>query len=185
MTWLIILGIIVFIVFIVIVMYNKLVKLRLNVKNSWSQIEVQLQMRFDLIPNLVEIVKGYAKHESGVFEKIAKLRTSWANAATTDEKLEIGTKAEDTLKAIMAVAENYPELKANQNFISLQNSLSDTENKIAYARQFYNDSVTIYNTKIAVFPSNIIAKLFGFKEDRLFEAEMNEIRKNVKIDLNK
>ena len=177
MTWFIILGIIILIAVIVIAMYNKLVKARLNVKNSWSQVEVQLQNRFDLIPNLTEIVREYAKHESGVFEKIAKLRTSWADTTATDEKLKIGTKAEDTLKAIMAVAEGYPELKANENYIMLQNSLSDTESKLAYARQFYNDSVTIYNTKIALFPFNIIAKLFGFEEERLFEAASNEAGK--------
>lgn len=171
-------GIIILLIAVIIIgIYNKLVKLRFNVKNSWSQIEVQLQKRFDLIPNLAEVVRQYAEHESNVFQKIAELRTSWANAVSTDEKVKIGTEVTGMLKTLMAVAENYPELKANENYISLQNSLSEIENKIAYARQFYNDSVTIYNTKISVFPSNLIARLFLFKEEKLFTAESDEARK--------
>lgn len=168
--WYIILGIVVILAVSVIIMYNKLVKARFMVKNAWSQIEVQLQNRFDLIPNLEKIVREYAKHESSVFEQIAKLRVLWADTSAMNEKLEIGAQTADLLKTRMAVAEAYPELKANENYIALQNSLSDTESKLAYARQFYNDAVTIYNTRISVFPLNIIAKWFGFKEERLFEA---------------
>lgn len=173
--------IIVLIVLWIISMYNGLVKLRQKVRNSWSQIEVQLQRRFDLIPNLVETVKGYAKHESDVFEKVAALRTSWGNANTISEKAEIGNELSGVLKTIMAVSENYPELQANQNFIDLQEQLKETENKLAFSRQFYNDTVTMYNTKLEVFPSNIIAGMFGFKPEALFKTESEEARKNVNV----
>lgn len=177
----IILVVILLIALVVISMYNDLVKARQKVKNSWSQIEVQLQRRFDLIPNLVETVKGYAKHEAQVFEKVAQLRTAWANASTISEKAELGNELAGTLKTIMAVSENYPELKANENFISLQSQLQETENKIAFSRQFYNDTVTMYNTKIEVFPSNIIAGMFGFKPETLFETQSEEAKQNVNV----
>ena len=147
--------------------YNSLVTARQKVKNAWSQIEIQLQKRFDLIPNLVETVKGYAKHESGVFEKVTELRTSWANAKTVEEKAEIGNQVSEALKTVIAVSENYPELKANTNFTQLQEQLQEIESKIAYARQFYNDAVTMYN--------------FGFKAEALFQAESEEARKNVQV----
>ncbi len=167
------------------VIYNNLVKLRQNVKNAWSQIDVQLQRRFDLIPNLVETVKGYMTHENDTLTKVSELRSSWANAKTIEEKAELGNALTDTLKTIMAVAENYPDLKANQSFNSLQAELSETEDKIAYSRQFYNDTVTMYNTKLEIFPSNIIAGMFHFKARDLFEAESAEARKNVKVDFGK
>ena len=154
---------------------------RQKVKNSWSQIEVQLQRRFDLIPNLVETVKGYAKHESQVFEKVAKLRTAWANTSTISEKTKLGNELSDSLKTIMAVSENYPELKANSNFIDLQQQLQETENKISFSRQFYNDTVTGYNTKTELFPSNIIAGMFGFKPETLFETDSQEAKQNVNV----
>ena len=177
--------IIVAIVAFVIATYNSLVTARQKVKNSWSQIDVQLQRRFDLIPNFVETVKGYMTHEKETFEKIADLRTSWANAGTVNEKAELNNQLSGALKTIMAVSENYPELKANQNFLDLQEELRNTENKISFSRQFYNDSVTIYNTKLEVFPSNLIAGWFKFTDEPLFAAESDEARKNVKVDFNK
>ena len=169
----------------IIGIYNGLVSAKLKVDNAWSQIDVQLQRRFDLIPNFVETVKGYMNHEKETFEKIAALRTSWANATTVDEKAELNNQLSGTLKTIMAVSENYPELKANQNFLDLQEELRNTENKISFSRQFYNDSVTMYNTKLELFPSNIIANMFHFTAEPLFAAESEEAKKNVKVDFNK
>ena len=169
----------------VIVKYNSLVALRQRVKNSWSQIDVQLQRRFDLIPNLVECVKGYMGHESDVLEKVTNLRTSWANATTTSDKMKIDNQLTESLKTIMAVSENYPDLKANENFISLQRELSGTEDKISYSRQFYNDIVTKYNTELEVFPSNIVAEMFHFEHESLFVVDSDEARKNVKVDFGK
>ncbi len=174
--------IVVILVVAVIALYNGLVKARIKVDNAWSQIDVQLQRRFDLIPNFVETVKGYMTHESQTFEKIAELRSSWANAGSVSEKAKLDNELSDTLKTIMAISENYPQLKANQNFSELSEELRNTENKISFARQFYNDSVTIYNTKLEVFPSNIIAGIFNFKARDLFNAESDEARKNVKVD---
>ena len=177
--------IIILLVILVVSMYNTLVRLRQKVKNSWSQIDVQLQRRFDLIPNLVETVKGYMSHENDVLTKVAELRTSWANAGTIAEKANLDNQLSGALKTIMAVSENYPELKANQNFSELQQELQNTENKISFSRQFYNDSVTMYNTKLEVFPSNLIASMFGFKAEEFFKVESEEVRKNVKVDFNK
>ncbi|MFR0822873.1 MAG: LemA family protein [Clostridia bacterium] len=184
MVW-IILGIIVLLIIAFVVLYNGLVTKRQNVKNAWSQIDVQLQRRFDLIPNLIECVKGYMAHEQSVLEKVTELRTSWANANTVVEKAELDNQLSNALKTIMAVSENYPDLKASQNFSELQEELRTTENKISFSRQFYNDSVTMYNTKLELFPSNIVASMFGFKPETLFEAESQEARKNVKVDFNK
>ncbi len=180
--WWIVLIIVAVLVIAVIALYNGLVTMRLRVKNAWSQIDVQLQRRFDLIPNLVESVKGYMEHESSVLTKVTDLRSSWADANTVDEKAKLDNELSDTLKTIMAVAENYPDLKANQNFLSLQEELQNTENKISYSRQFYNDTVTRYNTKLQVFPSNVIASLFRFKEEALFEVDNEEAKKNVKVE---
>ena len=181
----IILGIVIFIVIVFILIYNGLVEQKLRVDNAWSQIDVQLQRRFDLIPNFVETVKGYMAHESETFEKISELRSSWANASTVSEKAELDGQLSSTLKTIMAVSENYPDLKANQNFSELSEELRNTENKISFSRQFYNDTVTIYNTKLQVFPSNIVANMFHFTARDLFEVEGNEVRKNVKVDFGK
>ena len=185
MTLLIILAIIVVIALFVISMYNGLVKARQKVKNAWSQIEVQLQRRFDLIPNLVETVKGYMTHESETLEKVTALRSSWSNANSVEEKAALDNELSGVLKTIMAVSENYPDLKANTNFTELQNSLTETEDKISFSRQFYNDTVTMYNTKIEVFPDNIVASIFGFKAEPLFNVDNEDARKNVKIDFNK
>ena len=177
--------IIILLVIYIIATYNGLVSSRQKVKNSWSQMDVQLQRRFDLIPNFVETVKGYMTHESETFSKIAELRTSWAKAGTISEKAELNNQLSSALKTIIAVSENYPDLKANQGFINLQNELQNTEDKIYFSRQFYNDSATMYNTKLEMFPSNIIAGMFNFSAEPLFEAESDEARKNVKVDFNK
>lgn len=182
---LIALIIIILLVIYIIATYNGLVSSRQKVKNSWSQMDVQLQRRFDLISNFVETVKGYMTHESETFSKIAELRTSWAKAGTVSEKAELNNQLSSALKTIMAVSENYPDLKANQGFINLQNELQNTEDKISFSRQFYNDSATMYNTKLEMFPSNIIAGMFNFSAEPLFEAESDEARKNVKVDFNK
>ena len=184
MLWIIVLIIVVLII-AVIAIYNSLVTLRQRVKNAWSQIDVQLQRRFDLIPNLVESVKGYMTHEQDTLSKVTELRTSWASAQTVEEKANLNNQLAGALKTIMAVSENYPDLKANQNFANLQEELSNTENKISYSRQFYNDSVTKYNTKLELFPSNAIASMFHFTAEALFKTEDDESRKNVKVDFNK
>ena len=168
MLWIILIIVVLLILFIISV-YNSLVTLRQRVKNAFGQMDVQLQRRFDLIPNLVETVKGYMTHESDTLAKVPELRNELSN----------------TLKTIMAVAEAYPDLKANQNFESLQNELTETEDKISYSRQFYNDTVTKYNTKLELFPSNIVAGMFHFTAESLFEVDSAEARKNVKVDFNK
>ena len=184
MIW-IILAIIVVIVLWVIATYNSLVGSKVKVDNSFSQIDVQLQRRFDLIPNLVECVKGYMGHESDVLTKVTELRTSWASAGSVSEKVEIDNQLSGALKTIMAVSENYPDLKANQNFAGLQQDLKDTENKISYARQFYNDAVTRYNRNLMVFPSNIVASMFHFTPATLFAVDSAEAKQNVKVDFGK
>ncbi len=182
MIGLIILAIFVIIVIAVIGMYNGLVQAKIKVDNAWSQIDVQLQRRFDLIPNFVETVKGYMTHEKETFEKITALRSSWANSTTVSEKASLDGELSNALKTIMAVSENYPDLKANQNFSELSEELRNTENKISFSRQFYNDTVTMYNTKLQVFPSNIIAGIFHFTARDLFVVESDEARKNVKVN---
>ena len=181
MGW-IILAIVVVLILFIIKLYNDLVGLREKVKNAWSQIDVQLQRRFDLIPNLIETVKGYMEHESEVLTKVTDLRSSWANAETVKEKSALDTELSGALKTIMAVSENYPDLKANQNFSELSEELRNTENKISYSRQFYNDIVTKYNTELEVFPSNIVASMFKFKPETLFEVDNADAKKNVKVD---
>lgn len=183
MIWVIV--ILVVIIVAIIAMYNGLVQAKMKTENAWSQIEVQLQRRFDLIPNLVEAVKGYMQHESEVLTKVTELRTSWASASTVGEKAELDNQLSGTLKTIMAVTENYPDLKANQNFTQLQEELRSTENKISYSRQFYNDSVTMYNTKLQVFPTNIIAGMFNFTAADLFKTTSEEAKQNVKVDFSK
>lgn len=155
-------------------MYNNLVGLRNRVKNSYAQIDVQLKRRNDLIPNLVETVKGYAAHEKGVLEEVTKARTGVMNASTIEETSAADNQLTGALKTLFAVAENYPELKANSNFQQLQSDLTDTEDKISYARQFYNDVVLKYNNECQQFPSNLMAKLFGFKEEEFYQAPAGE-----------
>jgi LemA protein len=168
---LVILIIVGVIVLTVIFIYNRLVALRNQSENAWHQIDVQLMKRADLVPNLVETVKGYAAHEKNVFENVTKARTQWAQAGTMQEKADATNQLTNALKTLFAVVENYPELKANQNFLLLQEELSGIESKIAYARQFYNDSVMNYNQGQQVFPSSIIANAFNFKPREYFEIE--------------
>ena len=178
----IILIIVLILVIYIIYQYNGLVQLRNRVKNAWSQIDVQLKRRADLIPNLVETVKGYAKHEKTVFENVTKARSSLMNATTVKENAEANNMLTDSLKSLFAVAENYPELKASENFRQLQAQLSETEDKIAYSRQFYNDTVLMLNNKVQMFPSNILASLFHFTEAEYFEiAESDRAVPEVKF----
>ena len=173
----IVIGIIILIVFS---MYNSLVKMRNKVKQAESGIDVYLNQRFDLIPNLVECVKGYSKHEKDVFENIVKLRTEYMNNKKTD--LKQAEKLNNNMNQIIAVAENYPELKASEQYLNLQKNLSKIESQLQAARRIYNNEVTKYNTKIATVPSNIIANLFGFKEETLFTIEEYK-KENVEINL--
>jgi LemA protein len=159
-----------------IALYNRLIVLRNRVDNSWSQIDVQLRRRYDLIPNLVETVKGYATHESETFEKVTQARNMAMDASSVQEQGQAENMLTGALKSLFAVAEAYPELKANENFMMLQEELSGTESKIAYSRQFYNDSVMSYNTGIQSFPANVIAPMFGFTAREYFEIEMAEVR---------
>ena len=155
----------------VIKTYNELVRLRNKVKNAFAQIDTQLQRRFDLIPNLVETVKGFATHEKELLENVTASRNGYAHASSNGEKMAMNNKLTSSLRSLFAVVENYPDLKANTNFLKLQDELSETEDKITYSRQFYNDAVTIYNNKIQMFPGNIIAGMFGFREEELFNTE--------------
>ncbi|MDO5815066.1 MAG: LemA family protein [Methanobrevibacter sp.] len=170
----IIVVIVIIIIATLIHMYNNLVGLRNRVKNSYAQIDVQLKRRNDLIPNLVETVKGYAAHEKGVLEEVTKARTGVMNASTIEETSAADNQLTGALKTLFAVAENYPDLKANSNFQQLQSDLTDTEDKISYARQFYNDVVLKYNNACQQFPSNLMAKLFGFKEEEFYQAPAGE-----------
>ncbi len=167
----IILVIIIVIALLLVKYYNDLVNGRNHVQNAWSQIDVQLQRRNDLIPNIVETVKGYASHEKDTFNKVTEARANMANATTVNEVAEADTMLTSALKSLFAVSEAYPDLKANQNFIELQQELSETEDKISYARQFYNDSVLKYNNLCQQFPSSIVASLFHFDKAEFFEAQ--------------
>ncbi len=182
--WIVILVIVVAIVLWAVMAYNGLIRKKMNVENSWGQIDVQLQRRFDLIPNLVNSVKGYMEHEKDTLAKVTELRTAWAKAESVSEKASLDNQLSGALKTIMAVSENYPDLKANQNFAELQEELRNTENKVSYSRQFYNDSVTMYNTSLQVFPTNIIANMFHFAPYDLFVVDDESARKSVKVDFN-
>ena len=163
-----IIAVVILLVLWLIGTYNKLVGLRNRVRNQWSQVDVQLKRRFDLIPNLVETVKGFATHEKELLENVTANRSGYANASSNREKMLLNNQLTANLRSLFAVVENYPDLKANTNFLRLQEELSETEDKIAYARQFYNDAVTIYNDKIQMFPGNMVAGIFGFREEELF-----------------
>lgn len=166
----ILIVVIIIIIVAIVALYNGLVKARNKVKNAWAQIDVQLNRRSDLIPNLVETVKGYAEHEKTVFDDVTSARAGLMNANGVKEISEANNHLSNTLKTLFAVAENYPDLKANENFKELQSQLSETEDKIAYSRQFYNDTVMMYNNKCQTFPSSLFAGMFGFKEADFFEA---------------
>ena len=160
--------------------YNSLVVLRERIKEALSQIDVQLKRRADLIPNLIETVKGYAKHEKEVFEKVTQARANMLKAQTPQQKAEADNMMEKALKSIFAVAEAYPDLKASENFLNLQEELTDTENKISYSRQFYNSNVLAFNSSIKTFPTILIANQLGFKPAEFFETE-EESKKEVKV----
>lgn len=172
MGFFIFLGIIILLVLWVVGMYNGLVRSRIQVKNAWSQIDVQLKRRHDLIPNLVETARGYMKHERETLESITKARTQAIQAQGVAESAKAEGELSEALKRFMLVVENYPDLKASQNFLALQEELATTENKVGFARQFYNDQVMQYNTKIQSVPTNIIANMFGFKPSEFFEIEV-------------
>ena len=176
----ILIGFVVLIGLYIWMLYNGLVTARLRVTEALSQIDILLKRRTDLIPNLIETVKGYAKHEKELLENVTKARTSLMHAKTLEKKAEANNILTDTLKSLFAVSENYPTLKANENFAKLQDELTDTENKISYSRQFYNSNVLDYNTKIAIFPNSIIAGMFGFKPEEFF-ATTEEEKKNIKV----
>lgn len=178
-TWLIV--IIAVVVLFIIYIYNSLIRFRMRVNNAWAQIDVQLKRRYDLIPNLVNTVKGYMKHEKGVLEEVTKARAALMSGSTND-KAKASNQVTEALKSIFAVAENYPQLKANENFKMLQEELSGTESKIAYSRQFYNDSVMAYNESLQVFPKNLFAKMFGFLAKEFFETKEKKEREAVKVE---
>ena len=180
-------GIIIIVVVVLLVIwfistYNGFVILRNKVRNQFSQIDVQLKKRYDLIPNLVEVVKGYAKHEKETFEEVVEARNGYAKAQNEEEKLKANNKLTQGINHLLALAESYPELKANENFLGLQKDLKDIEEKISYARQFYNDAVMSFNTKIEIFPNSIVAAIGGFRKETFFEADTKE-RENVKVEL--
>lgn len=177
---LIILAVIILVAIFLWYLYNSIIVSKMHVSEALSQIDVQLKRRADLIPNLVETVKGYEKHEKEVFEKVTQARASLVSAKGAEEKAQANNQLSQALKSIFAVAENYPDLKASQNFMELQEELSDTENKIAYARQFYNSNVVNYNTKLKVFPNVFFARILNFKEAEFFAATETE-KKAVKV----
>ena len=179
----VVIGIVVILVIIVIAMYNGLVRLRNQVKNAWAQIDVQLKRRYDLIPNLVETVKGYVKHERETLEAVTNARNlaQQASSAGAAERGKLEGALGAALGRLLAVAEAYPDLKANQNFLALQEELTSTENKISFSRQYYNDSVLKYNNKIQMFPSNVIAGMFSFKLGEFFEVTVAAEKEPPKV----
>jgi LemA protein len=179
-TW-IILGVIVVVLAFIIAVYNSLIGLKNKTEEAWADIDVQLKRRYDLIPNLVETVKGYAKHEKGTFEKVTELRNIAMKAGTPGEKAKADNMLTETLKSLFAVAENYPDLKANQNFLDLQGQLSQTEETIQQARRYYNGNVRDFNIKIETFPNNLIVGIMGFKKFEFFEVGDARERENVKV----
>lgn len=178
--WMILIIVLVLIILWVISVYNSLIALRNRVKDQWAQIDVQLKRRFDLIPNLVETVKGYTKHESETLEAVIKARNTYVSATVPEEQMKADGELTKAISKLFALTESYPELKANTNFQALQQELTETESKIAAARQFYNDTVMVYNNKVSMVPSNIIASLFKFNKEAFFEANETE-RQNVQV----
>ena len=171
----IIIGVIVvFLALYVISTYNNLVKLRNRVRDSWAQIDVELKRRFDLIPNIVETVKGYASHESETLKGVIEARNKFTVAKTKEEEMKANDMLSGAISKLFALSESYPDLKANQNFSSLQSSLEETENKIALTRKLYNDTVLSLNNKVETFPSNLVAKIFGFNKEAYFEVDSKE-----------
>ena len=179
--WILIIAAAVIVVWLIGI-YNSLIKLRNRTDEAWSDIDVQLKRRYNLIPNLVESVKGYAKHERELFEKVTKARTAAMGAQEPGDKAQAENMLTGALKSLFAVAENYPDLKANQNFLELQRELSDTENKIQAARRFYNGNVRDFNIKIQTFPNNLVAGMLSFKKRDFFELETEEEKESVKVE---
>ncbi|MGI6642250.1 MAG: LemA family protein [Limnochordia bacterium] len=179
--WILLVLAVVLVLYVVFT-YNGLITLRQRVRNAWAQVDVQLKRRYDLIPNLVNTVQGYASHEQATFAKISEARSRAMRAASTGELADAENQLSSTLRSLFALVENYPELKADANFRELQKELSDTEGKIAFARQFYNDTVQKYNIRIEVFPANIVAQLFGFTQEDFFSLDQNAVqRENVQV----
>jgi len=183
MTWYIIVGVVVILIIVFIVTYNRLVRLRNQVKNAWAQIDVQLKRRHDLIPNLIETVKGYMKYERETLEAITKARNLAQQVASSGPavRAKAETELSSALARLLAVVENYPDLKANQNFLALQEELTSTENKISFSRQYYNDSVLMYNNRTQMFPSNMVASMTGFKASEFFEVSVAGEREAPKV----
>jgi LemA protein len=177
----IIIAVVVLVILWLIATFNALIRLRNQTKEAWSDIDVQLKRRYDLIPNLVNTVKGYATHERELFEKVTQARAAAMGATATADKAKAENMLSDTLKSLFAVAENYPTLKANENFLKLQDELSDTENKIQAARRFYNGNVRDFNTKMEVFPTNTIAGMLNFKKFDFFELAEAAAKEPVKV----
>ena len=178
----IIIGIIAIIILWLIGVYNSLIRLKNRTNEAWSDIDVQLKRRYDLIPNLVDTVKGYANHEKELLTKVTEARSQAMQANSPEAKGKAENMLSETLKSLFAVAENYPDLKASGNFAKLQDELADTENKIQAARRFYNGNVRDFNTKLEIFPNNLIAGLLNFKQQEFFEIEEPKERENVKVD---
>ena len=184
MLW-IILGVVVLLVVVLVLFYNRLVRLRNRVENAWAQVDVQLKRRYDLIPNLVETVKGYAAHEKELFEEVARLRSQWATAKTVDQKVAAAGALDASLARLLLVAENYPQLQASQSFRDLHASLEGTENRISVERQRYNETVRDYNTRVRSFPDSFLAGMLGFAvRDEYFQAEKGA-EQAPKVDFSK
>jgi len=177
----ILIAVVVILVFIIAAIFNRLVNLKNRSEEAWSDIDVQLKRRHDLIPNLVETVKGYAKHEKELFEKVTEARAAAISSKGIADKAKAENQITEALKSVFAVAENYPNLKANENFVELQREITDTEDKIQAARRFYNGNVRDLNIAIESFPSNIIANMFSYKKKELFELDDVEERKNIEV----
>ena len=180
---LVVIGVLAVVGIWVMAAYNGLIRLRNQLENSWAQIDVQLKRRHDLIPNLVKAVKGYAQHERETFEKVTQARSAAVNAHGVKDQAQAENFLTNTLKSLFAVAEAYPDLKANQNFLHLQEELTSTENKIAFARQFFNDATMQFNTRIQIFPVNLIAGMFGFTPREFFEVQTASEREAPQVKL--
>ena len=178
----ILIGIILLLVIYIFITYNSFIKLSNIVQEAFSTMDIYLKKRWDLVPNLVEVVKGYASHEKAVLEQVTTLRTNTYQNMSMNKKINVNEQLTQGISKIMAISESYPDLKSNQNFLELSRELTKIEDEIANSRKYYNGSVRIFNTKIQIFPNNIIAKLFNFKEANMFEANIEE-KNNVKVDL--
>ena len=178
----IVIGIVILLILYILITYNSLVKSRNYVREAFSTMDVYLKKRWDLIPNLVEVVKAYTKHEQETFNKITSLRANSYDSMSVEKKLNVNEQVTQGISKIMAISENYPELKASENFLELSRELTNIEDEIANSRKYYNGTVRIFNNRTQMFPSNIVASIFGFKQANMFEANVEE-KKNVKVDV--